>query len=413
MKSGGPAAGGAADEADMRVLRWMLLCLTLLGGAPAGAADLLAFWQRPQHGANCFNETPPDAAYFQALRGYGATWVRLAFSKWKSASGARDFLYGSLDDYRALDPDDLAVLRATLDRAHAAGLKVVLVPLGLPGARWVQLNGDQDDDRLWTEPRYAAQAAASWRDLAAALRGHPAIAAYNLLNEPLPEKHGGLPEHASDEAQARWYAAARGGPRDLPRLYEAVIRRIREVDTATPVMVDAGYYAAADAFGYWPQPLSDARVLYGYHMYEPWMATSAPDKLRKRPLRYPGPLPFAGGERLWDAAAVARYLRKPLDWAALHHIPPWRLVAAEFGCLRTWPDCARYLEDVLTALDARSQHWAFYSFREAWDGMDYELGSGPMPQAYWQAREAGLDYPLQRGPTAVFEPVRKRLAVAR
>ena len=74
------------------------------------------------------------------------------------------------------------------------------------------------------------------------------------------------------------------------------------------------------------------------------------------------------------------------------------MVAAEFGCLRTWPDCARYMEDVLTALDARQQHWAFYSFREHWDGMDYRLGSGSPAQACRQAREAGRDYPLERGP---------------
>lgn len=397
----------------MRWLRGVVLMLTLACVTQARAADLISFWQRPQHGSNCFNESPPDAAYFKALRDYGATWVRLTFSKWKSASGARDFLYGSLDDYRALNPDDLAVLRAVLDRAHAAGLKVVLVPLGLPGARWVQLNNDKDDDRLWSQPGFAAQAVASWRDLAEALKGHPAIAAYNLLNEPIPEKHDGLAEHASDEDQARWYATARGGLRDLPKFYEAVIQRVREVDTLTPVMVDAGYYAAADAFGYWPRPLSDERVLYGYHMYEPWMATSAPDRLRKRPLRYPGVVPFASGEQPWDTAAVARYLQKPLDWAAQHKLPRWRMVAAEFGCLRTWPDCARYMEDVLTALDAHQVHWAFYSFREAWDGMDYELGSGRMPQAYWQAREAGRDYPLQRGPTPVFEPIRKRLAATR
>src|SRR5688572_13788554 len=108
---------------------------------PAFGADHLAFWDTPRHGSNCFNETPPDAEYFRALRAYGATWVRLTFSKWKSSTGRRDFLFGDLDDYRALVPQDLATLRKVLDTAHAAGLKVVLTPLELPGARWVQLNG--------------------------------------------------------------------------------------------------------------------------------------------------------------------------------------------------------------------------------------------------------------------------------
>src|SRR5689334_21751804 len=89
----------------------MLSLLAAMFANPAAAADLIAFWDTPRHGANCFNESPPDEAYFRALRGHGATWVRLAFSKWKSSTGKRDFLFGNLDDYRALVPEDLATLR--------------------------------------------------------------------------------------------------------------------------------------------------------------------------------------------------------------------------------------------------------------------------------------------------------------
>ena len=99
-----------ADEADMRWLRGVLLILAMACAAQARAADLISFWQRPQHGSNCFNEARRTRPYFKALRDCGATWVRLTFSKW-SPPPARDFLYGSLDDYRALNPDDLAVLR--------------------------------------------------------------------------------------------------------------------------------------------------------------------------------------------------------------------------------------------------------------------------------------------------------------
>ena len=162
-----------------------LLMLTL----PLRAADLDAFWERPRKGANSFNGAPPDEAYFRALADTGATWVRLTFSKWPSAR--RDFLMGDADKYTGLVPEDLATLRRTLDAAHAAGLKVVVTPLSLPGARWSQQNGDRLDDRLWSQPEYAEQAVRFWSDLAAALADHPAIAAYNLLNEPVPEKRPG------------------------------------------------------------------------------------------------------------------------------------------------------------------------------------------------------------------------------
>lgn len=385
---------------------WLILLVGFLSPS-AFAADALSFWDTPRRGANSFNDTPPDAAYFQALRGYGADWVRLTFSKWPGRQ--RDFLFGNLDDYRGLVPEDLATLRAVLDQAHAAGLKVVLVPLELPGARWRHRNGGRFDDRLWSEARYAGQAAAFWKDLAAALRDHPAIAAYNFLNEPAPELRGGLAEHAGIEAQRAWYARVRGGPRDLPALYARLIAAVRAVDAHTPLMLDSGHYAAADAFHPWPGPLDDPRLLYAYHMYEPWSATSAPNLRRERPWRYPGTAPFADGESHWDAARVAEYLRQPVDWARRQGIPANRLVAAEFGCMRRWPDCPRYLEDVLHVLEAQGVHWAFYAFREDWDGMDYELGMDKLPGRYWEAKEQGRPFELRRGPNPVFEPIYRRL----
>lgn len=389
--------------------RFIVLFATLLLSAPALAADTITFWDTPRHGANCFNESPPDEAYFRALRGHGATWVRLAFSKWKSPGGQRDFLFGSLDDYRALVPGDLAILRRVLDHAHAAGLKVVVTPLELPGARWVQLNHDKFDDRLWSDPRFAGQAANFWRDLAAALKDHPAIAAYNLVNEPVPEKRGGLAEHASNDAMLAWYAKMRGTPRDLPALYGKLVAAVRESDARTPIMLDAGFYAAADGFNYWPAAIPGDNLLYAYHMYEPWEATSSANMKRDKPLRYPGEAALGESKVSWDAARVAAYLQQPLDWAKAHGVPLNRLVAAEFGCMRRWADCPRYLEDVLTALDEDGVHWAFYSFREAWDGMDYELGAGKLPWQYWQAQEQGKPYELKRGPNPVFEPIAKRL----
>ena len=139
--------------------------------------------------------------------------------------------------------------------------------------RWAQNNQGQFDDRLWQDKRYWSQAAAFWRDMARELKHHPAIAAYNLINEPAPEKQGGLAEHAELGQMQQWYAQAQDGARDLPLLYRQLIAAIREEDTDTPIMVDAGWYAGADAFGYWPAPLEDPRLLYSVHMYEPFEFT--------------------------------------------------------------------------------------------------------------------------------------------
>ena len=384
-----------------------LLLLGVLSGA-AGAADMIAFWDKPERGGNSFNRLPPDQAYFDALQDYGASWVRLSYDKWQPAE--RDYLIGNADQYQGLVAKDLQQLIATLDRAHAAGLKVVITPLSLPGMRWAQNNGDHFDDRLWQDKRFWTQSAAFWRDLAAVLKEHPAVAAYNLINEPAPEKQAGLAEHADAAKMRDWYEKQVGSARDLPGFYQTLISAIREVDPLTPIMVDAGWYGAADAFSYWPAPLADSRVLYSFHMYEPYAATSAPNLQRARPYTYPGLVPFAAGMQKWDPNRVRSYLQQPLDWAAQHAIPANRMVAGEFGCMRKLPGCQQYLEDVLSALEAARVHWAFYSFREdSWDGMDYELGSANVPWAYWKAAEDGQPDPVKRSATAEFEPISKRL----
>nr|NYT97242.1 glycoside hydrolase family 5 protein [Stenotrophomonas sp. SbOxS2] len=390
-------------------MRRSLLCLALSAAVPVFAADI-TFWDTPQRGGNSFNEAPPDRAYFQALRDTGATWVRLTPDKWRSAGG-RDFLMGDADHYQGLVQADVTTLRRALDDANAVGLKVVLVPLSLPLLRWKQKNGDVVDQRLWQSFDNHAPAQRFWRDLAAALKGHPALAAYNLINEPAPEYGTALAEHASREDMLKWYTGVQGGPRDLRQLYTELVASVRAVDAGMPLMLDAGWYAAADAFDYWPAPLDDAKLLYSVHMYEPYAATSAPNQKCSTPYRYPAEVPFGDRSEPWDAARVRSYLQQPMDWAKTHGIGANRMVIGEFGCMRRWPDCGRYLRDVLDVAEQQKVHWAFYAFREdGWDGMDYELGDKPLPGSYWQAVEKGEAVQPPRSMHApLFAPILQRL----
>lgn len=361
------------------------------------AADMINFWDTPQRGGNSFNGTAPDQAYFDALAATGATWVRLAPSKWQGSG--QDFLLGDADGYSGLPADDLAMLIAALDRAHAAGLKVVITPLSLPGARWAQQNCGSFDTRLWTDRTFWDQSVRFWVDLATALRDHPAIAAYNLVNEPAPERGTGLDEYANRDAKQAWYSENAGTARDLPALYAQIIAAIREVDAATPIMVDAGFYANARNFDYWPSALPDDKVLYAFHMYEPYQATSSPNMKRDDPYRYPGvTLPYGTAEISWNRDAVADHIAAPFEWAATQGIPSSRVVAAEFGCMRRWSDCGTYLSGVVDILEDHQAHWAFYSFREdVWDGMDYELPPSVTPGQFYWLTEQGKPENLKRG----------------
>lgn len=365
----------------------------------------MSFWDQPRHGANSFNQHVPDEAYFRALRSTGATWVRLTFSKWKGHG--RDFLLGDADHYAGIPSGDLSTLVGCLDAAAAAGLGVVVVPLSLPGARWVQQNGGVADQRLWTSRAYWDESAAFWRDLATALKGHPAVVGYNLLNEPVPEKGAGLDEQAGADARVSWYTTVEGSPRDLVGFYESVIHAIREVDEETPILLDAGWYAHAWGFAYWPRRLGDDKLLYSFHMYEPYEATSAPNIHRDPQLRYPGvESTVAGATVRWDRAMVGRFLDGPTQWGSAHGVPPLRLVASEFGCVRHWSDCGSWLGDVLDTLDGKGVHWAFYGFREdEWDAMDYELAPDVTSGQFYWLHEQGKADRLRRTPHPLLDVI--------
>ena len=376
----------------------------LMALSPAArAADTIAFWDTPQYGGNSFNQGVPDEAYFRALKATGATWVRLTPSKWKGAG--RDFLIGNADHYDGIPPSDLATLITCLDAAQAAGIKVVLVPLSLPGDRWNQQNDNKQDDRLWNDKAFWEQSAAFWHDLALALKDHPAIAAYNLINEPTPEKGMGLDEQADPATRQAWYAKYKGTTHDLPAFYEQVIAAVRSVDPATPIMVDGGWYANAWSFSYWPTKLSDDKVLYAFHMYEPYEATSSPNLKRKPQLRYPGVQSWFGPNKVtWDKTMVATFLDGPFQWAATHDVPNNRMVAGEYGCVRQWVDCGAYINDVLDTLNDHKAHWAFYGFREdGWDAMDYELAPSVTQGQFYYLQEQGKADQLKRTPHPLLD----------
>ena len=111
--------------------RRALALLVLLAAAPAAGGDALAFWDQTRRGANCQNRRVPRE-YWQAAAAAGLEFVRLLPDGMPSKS--RDFLIGDADRYTALDEADLKTLVGALDDAQAAGVKVVLAPISLPGA---------------------------------------------------------------------------------------------------------------------------------------------------------------------------------------------------------------------------------------------------------------------------------------
>ncbi len=112
-----------------------------LGGLTLGVAlfSVLAsgatvdFWNSQHKGTNFFNEVE-TADRMAAAKKLGVDFIRMTPTKWRPAE--RDFLIGNADEFTAIPKADLDQLKKRLDEAAAQGLKVIITPLSLPGARW-------------------------------------------------------------------------------------------------------------------------------------------------------------------------------------------------------------------------------------------------------------------------------------
>ena len=381
----------------------VLALVTVL--APSIAqAEGSGFWDSQRTGANSFNRSP-DLQQLGEARRLGLGFIRLTFTKWASAK--RDFLIGDVSDYRGLVQEDLKILRGVLDGAAKQGIGIILTPLSLPGSRWRQFNGAKDDLRLWRDKTWWDQAAAFWKDLALELDGHPAVVGFNILNEPAPELGSGLAEEAGAEDRDTWCKNATGTAADLDAFYRKVVASIRSADASTPIILDAGFYTQPMAIRCL-KPIDDGSVLYSVHLYEPYEFTS---HFNKGKFQYPGDVTYGEKTEFWDRERLQIHLAPLLDWAREWKVPTDRLMIGEFGCYRRNRGCATYLSDTITILNEKGLHWAFYGFREdEWDGYDYEVGTGPLPDFYWDAVDRGETPTRPRPGSPMSDVIRAGLA---
>jgi endoglucanase len=377
--------------------------------AAADSSDKMAFWATPRHGANG-GGTTVRPEWFEAAAAAGIEWIRLHPDNFPAAG--RDFLIGDADDFREVSQDDLRLLREALDLARENRLKVVLAMFSLPGCRTKQLNGDRDDGRIWREERYQEQALEFWRQLAAQLKGHPAIVAWNPLNEPHPGRECGF-DGPDDPGFASWFDSIQGTTADLNRFNARMVAAIRSVDPDTPILLDGWFYADPTAFAY-NRPVADERTLYALHNPGPWHYTTW--RINKGRYAYPERMALVDGgdtER-WTIDRLEQLVAPVATFAERHRVPAHRIVASEFWVDRRVEGAAAYLEDVMDIYDRRGWHWAFYAFRGdgAWTGLDYEIApEARFGAAYWEAAERGEDVEVlkTRGDNPLWRAIQSHL----
>lgn len=401
----------------MKTTVCFLLAFMLTQAAFAGNMD---YWDTQRTGANFFPNNPRPERFQDAVKA-GILLGRLACNKWLNGRPKEqlgDFLLGPKDAYAGIVENDLRYLIHVLDDADQSGIKIVLTMLSLPGSRWLQHNcvegkSVQQYD-LWRDFKYHRQAASFWRDLAKALKNHPAIAGYNILNEPCPERANKpffRDWYTLD--YPKWYQGVKGTPADLNLFYKTVVHAIREVDSETPIVLDSGFYANPYALQIFnPNLFEDRKIIYAIHHYEPSRFLSPKNKGQ---YKYPGHFPTgeldAPGEEdaqqpyapveYWDQEKIRSYFQVVIKWMNQYQISPNRIYMAEFGGNRQAVGVIDYFRDLIQFFNENEWHWSFYAYRED-DGfpvMDYELGTDELPAAYWKCSE---DYTCEKN--GVYKP---------
>lgn len=347
------------------------------------ANEKAEFWHDQNKGTNYFNHLPTQE-WFDAAKAAGIKLIRLTYEKWQGQE--KDFLLGNADDYKAIVESDFQTLKYYLDYADQLDLKVVITPISLPGARWIQMNNNVRDLRLWKDFKYHKQVISFWRDLASRLKDHPAVVGYNIVNEPHPEK--AYDKHSFwDGELSNWYQGVKDGPGDLNLFYETVIESIRTVDSKTPIIIESGLYGTPWAFEYL-RPVEEDNIIYSFHMYEPYEFSTK--RINQGRFSYPSRILIDGHVDTFqlDRTGLREFLKPISDWSEKHKVPSNRIWVGEFGCNRHIEGVEGYLSDLISIFNEYNWHWSFYAYREdTWEAMDYELGTEKVFYKYWEYQE--------------------------
>jgi predicted TIM-barrel fold metal-dependent hydrolase len=228
----------------------------------------------------------------------------------------------------------LRLLESTINRFGAQNIRSVLV---LAGAGENDYGAQQPyRDRginLW-DPRSSARADSieAWGLLSRRFAGNPHVAAYDVMNEPMPPTAQALHDYYVDVI-----AAIRANDRR-----RIVILPVAERNPTTFQI--GGTY-------------DDDNLAGTFHFYHPHDFTLEPDLPSQT---YPGR--YAG--RLWDRAAIEEAFDLAINLPQLKGKP---IYVGEFGAggERDGDGGLEWISDVLAAMNARRLHFTYHNYRHS------------------------------------------------
>ncbi|MGC9347644.1 MAG: glycoside hydrolase family 5 protein [Anaerolineae bacterium] len=206
---------------------------------------------------------------------------------------------------------------------------------------------------FWDNPHYQERFVSLWRALADHFKGNPAVAAYNVMNEPQTSAPRG---RYRDANEPRW--------RMLNELYHKVVDAIRPIDPDHIVILEGDNFSSR--FSGLEPPFAE-NLLYSSHNY-----SSAGFG--------PGPYPGRIGDVEWDYEKQQEVFRahEGTQYAQSHNVPLW---VGEFGApyngpAHEVPDRMRALDDQISVFNEHDVHWTTWTYKDVgvmgWVALDPE-----------------------------------------
>ncbi len=197
---------------------------------------------------------------------------------------------------------------------------------------------------FWRNRHFQERFLALWREFARRYRGNPAVAGYNLMNEPLTNAPRG---RFSSEYAPDWPV--------MNAVYREAVEAIRAIDGEHVIFLEGDYFS--QLFAGLEEPFAP-NLVYSSHNY-----TKAGFG--------PGPYPGRCGddESRWDREKQAEVFldSEGVRFARAHDVPLW---VGEFGSVYNGPageipDRLRALDDQISVFEEHGAHWTTWTYKDA------------------------------------------------